>query len=199
MGRPRSISDDAIRTAAREVFVEHGPGAPVSLVAKRLGVTHAALFSRVGTKDELMLDSLCPGQPAAVEALSRPPPTSRVQARLRDILLDLMSFLSQVAPNLVMLRAAGHTADALPDTSRTPPPVALRRLLARWLEAATEAGTIARVDGPATAEALLGAIEARCFNAYLGGPAFAPGTDSAFVRKLVTALVPRVRGTRRGR
>lgn len=198
MGRPRSISDDAIRAAAREVFVAHGPGAPVSLVAKQLGVTHAALFSRLGTKDELMVASLGPGQPAAVEVLGRPPPTSRVQARLREVLLDLMSFLSHVAPNLVMLRAAGHVAGALPDTPRTPPPVALRHLLARWLEAAAEAGSIAALDGPVIAEALLGAIEARCFNAYLGGPEFAPGTDAAFVRKLVAGLVPS-RTTRRAR
>src|SRR3712207_4659504 len=54
MARPRTISDDDIRQAARAVFVEHGASAPVSLIAERLGVTHAALFGRAGTKDQLL-------------------------------------------------------------------------------------------------------------------------------------------------
>lgn len=51
MARPRSITDEEIHAVAREVFVEHGPVAPVSLIAERLGVSHAALFGRVGTKE----------------------------------------------------------------------------------------------------------------------------------------------------
>lgn len=39
------------------------------------------------------------------------------------------------------------------------------------------------------AEGLLGAMEARCFDAYLGGDAFAPGEDAAFVRDLVAGLL----------
>lgn len=60
MARPRSITDEEIKEAAREVFVVHGPGAPVSIIAKKLGVTHAALFGRAGSKEQLMMDALCP-------------------------------------------------------------------------------------------------------------------------------------------
>ena len=39
------------------------------------------------------------------------------------------------------------------------------------------------------AEALLGAMEARCFNGYLGGESFVPGDDAEFLVELVTALL----------
>jgi hypothetical protein len=42
--------------------------------------------------------------------------------------------------------------------------------------------TMPRVDPVASAEGLLRAIEARGFDAYLGGASHAPGHDDAFVR-----------------
>jgi AcrR family transcriptional regulator len=190
MARPRSITDDEIREAAREVFVEHGPGASVKLVAQRLGVSHAALFGRAGSKAQLMLDALRPGQPRALAWLAQRPPRVGVERRLVEILGDLMGFLERVVPNLVVLRAAGRSMDELPGgDSGPPPPVALRGALAGWLEEAARAGSLGPMRHAAVAEGLLGAMEARCFNAYLGGAAFAPGDDEAFLRELVDGLV----------
>lgn len=189
MPRPRSVTDDAIKQAARDVFVEHGPGASVSLVAERLGVSHAALFNRAGSKRQLMLDALCPDRPRAMGSFAEPPPATGADRRLGEILSELMAFFRRVVPNLVVLRAAGVAPDGLPDTDAPPPPVALRRALTTWLEAAVAEGALAPMPCSAVAEGLLGAMEARCFNAYLGGPAFAPGDDAAFVQALVGGLV----------
>lgn len=188
MPRPRSITDDAIRHAARDVFVEHGPGASVSLVAERLGVSHAALFNRAGSKRQLMLDALCPDRPRAMRSFAEPPPATGADHRLVEILSELMAFFRRVVPNLVVLKAAGAAPDGSPDPDG-PPPVALRRALTGWLEAAVTEGALAPMRCPAVAEGLLGAMEARCFNAYLGGPAFAPGDDATFLQALVDGLV----------
>ncbi len=189
MARPRSITDDEINKAARDVFVEHGPGAPVKLVAEKLGVSHAALFGRAGSKEQLMLDALSPGQPRAVEWLSEPPPRHGVEQRLVEILIDLMEFFQRIVPNLVVLKAAGRSMSDLPSGDGPPPPVALRNALASWLQAAVNADSLEPLHCAAVAEGLLGAMEARCFNAYLGGAAFAPGDDAAFVRDLVDGLL----------
>lgn len=191
MARPRSITDDEIKEAARDVFVEHGPSAPVKLVAKKLGVSHAALFGRAGSKEQLMLDALCPGQPRAVEWLAEPPPRLGVEQRLVEILIDLMEFFQRIVPNLVVLKAAGRSMNDLPSNAGPPPPVALRNALASWLGAAVGSGSLEPLQPASVAEGLLGAMEARCFNAYLGGAAFAPGEDAAFVRDLVHGLLQR--------
>ena len=190
MARPRSITDDEIKKAARDVFLEHGPSAPVKFVAEKLGVSHAALFGRAGSKEQLMLDALCPGQPRAAEWLREPPPRLETEERLVEILIDLMTFFQRIVPNLVVLKAAGTLMNDLP-SSNPPPPVALRNALAGWLERAVRDKSLEPLHCEAVAEGLLGAMEARCFNAYLGGAAFAPGEDAAFVRDLVNGLVRR--------
>lgn len=79
----------------------------------------------------------------------------------------------------------------LPSSGGPPPPVALRNVLASWPQTAVGAESLGPLHCVAAAEGLLGAMEARCFNAYLGGAAFAPGEDAAFVRDLVHGLVHR--------
>lgn len=190
MPRPRRISDAQIRDAARATFVAHGPSAPVARVAERLGVSHAALFHRVGSKERLLREALCPGVPRAVETLAREPDGDRpVRAQLIAVLDELLAFHRAIVPGLFVLRVSGaDMASSL--GGQEPPPVVLRRRLARWLARAGAAEGIPLAAPAMTAEALLGAIEARCFNAHFGGPTFAPGTDRRFVRCLVDALVP---------
>ncbi|GAB5545879.1 MAG: hypothetical protein SangKO_056390 [Sandaracinaceae bacterium] len=107
MGRPRTVSDEAIRGAAREVFIEAGPAASVGLVAARLGVTQAALFQRVGSKRALMRSALSPSwreARAIVRALEAAPPPRGVDTQAKEILSELGRFLAEVIPNLVVLR-----------------------------------------------------------------------------------------------
>jgi AcrR family transcriptional regulator len=188
MARPQTISDEEIRDAAREVFVSEGPGASVSRVAERLGVSHAALFNRAGSKAQLMIESLCPGRPAAIEQLQAELPDEDLQGWLIDVLSELMVFLKRVIPNLVVLKASGTPISEVP-MGDVPPPVLLRRLLADWLRRATASGRIEVGQPDASAEGLLGAMEARCFNAYLGNSAFAPGDDRDFLVDMVSACV----------
>lgn len=189
MPRPRRISDDQIAHAARETFLQHGPSAPVALVAEKLGVSHAALLQRVGSKEQLLLLTLPPGGPLLAAHLSEPAPSRGAARRLVELLLDLLAFLREMAPALVVLRSGGVPLErALGD--REPPTVQLRRLLAAWLHGT---GAIGRRRSVLLAEALLGTIEARCFNAHLGGERFVRGDERRLVRDLVAELVPELR------
>jgi len=191
MPRPQRITDEQIARAARATFLEHGPSVPVSAIARALGVSHAAILQRVGSKEQLMLRSLGP-EPAAVTAVAEalaegPSPDRPIEVQLSESLIVLLEFLRQLVPSLVVLRAAGHSFEG---GEREPPPVMLRRRLAAWLARARRQGA-SRVHAPAMmAEALLGALEARCFNAYVGGETYVSGVDDRrFVRTLVRALV----------
>jgi len=190
MARPKSITDEQIKEAAREVFVTHGPGASVKQIAAKLGVSHAALFGRMGTKEQLMLDALLPERAGAFAPLHAPPPTEGIEDALVDILIDLMAFFRRVVPNLVVLKAAGHDISARAPEQGPPPPVALRLALAGWLQEAQKDASLTESRALAIAEGLLGALEARCFNAYLGGSEYSPGDDAEFVKMIVAGLLP---------
>ncbi|MEX1366161.1 MAG: TetR/AcrR family transcriptional regulator [Nannocystaceae bacterium] len=187
MVRPQQITDAQITDAARAVFLEHGPGASVRLVARRLGVSHAAVLQRAGSKTALLRRALRPGAPEVAEALARgPDPDRPIDEQLIEHLLSAHDFLQQLVPSLVVLRAAGHDFE---HEERVAPPIHLRRLLAAWLTKARRAGAPRMGRPVALAEALLGALEARCFNGYIGGSSFVSGSPQRFVRSLVAALV----------
>lgn len=191
MARPRTVDDEALLAAAREVFLEEGPQAPVAHVAARLGVTHAAVFERVGSKEQLLLQALAPERPRALAAFAEAPPREGAHERLVALLVELMHFFRRVVPSLLVLKAAGHAPFERARRGESPPPVALRAALTHWLERGGEARAFRHLDCAAVAEGLLGAMEARVFNAHVGGRAFAPGTDRAFVERLVAGLVGR--------
>lgn len=203
MPRPRQVSDEQIDAAARSVFLEHGHSAPVSVVAAKLGVSHAALLQRAGSKDNLLLRALsprtskspalspgesprrAPGLHEIVLRLREGPPDVGRTRRLAALLLELHTFLGEMLPGLIVLRARGLPTGPPPGSEA--PTVLLRRVLAEWL-GRTEVVTKKRA--PAIAEALLGAIEARCFNAHVGGDAFVTGDHARFVEALVKGVVP---------
>ena len=195
MGRLRQISDSDILLAARQTFLEHGPSAAVAQVAERLGVSAAALFQRSGSKAQLMLAALAPGPPPTSEAWARAPERERsVSAQLRDQLLALMIFFQAVVPSLIVLRSAGlfpppRRRGGKRSREVSPAPVALRAQLSAWLSSAVIEGRIRVRDPSACAEALIGAMEARCFNAHIGGPDYVQGDDRGFIANLVAGLV----------
>ncbi|MBL9038977.1 MAG: TetR/AcrR family transcriptional regulator [Archangium sp.] len=184
MARPRQISDEQIDAAARETFIAHGVGAPVSLVAAKLGVSHAALLQRAGSKEKLQRRALSGGVPALAAQLQATPPEHGRAQRLSSVLLDLLLFHERMLPGLMALRAGGIT-DRLPKGHEAPT-LRLRRALASWL---SRAG-LPRRRCAVLADALLGAIEARCFNSYLGGPSFIEHPHRRFINQLVRGLVP---------
>jgi AcrR family transcriptional regulator len=184
------MSDEQLEAAAREVFLELGPAAPVADVAKRLGVTQAALFHRLGSKEALMLKALCPGAPHALAAFAQVPRRDvPVREQLAPTLQGLLDFLRQAIPGLVILRGAGIALEkALPPGP--PPPVAMRAALGSFLTVAAEKALTSVTDARATADAVLGALEARVLNEFLGGRSFVEESDDEFLHRLLEATVP---------
>lgn len=189
MSRPQRVTDDQIRTAARHAFLDGGSAATLATISSQLGITQAALLHRTGTKEALLVDALCPGRPPSLDALQAGPDLTRaLLPQLLDLLRPFGPFLQEVAPSLLVLRQAGIPWERVMPPGE-PPPVLLRRLLARYLERARS--LLARpIDAAAISEALFGALEARAFNRFLGGDSFAPGHDDDTLRALLAALFP---------
>ncbi|NNC05401.1 TetR/AcrR family transcriptional regulator [Corallococcus exiguus] len=189
MSRPPRVTDLQIDEAARAVFLAQGPSAPLQDIAKRLGISQPALLHRVGTKEALMSRALRPVPPTAL-ALLEPGPRDNtpIEDQLLEALLHHRDFLRQLVPWLFVLHySALGGARAL--HLDTPPPVALREGLTTWLTRAKRSGRVALTEPRAAAEALCGALEARCFNAHVGGSTYAPGDDKAVLRQLIRVLL----------
>jgi AcrR family transcriptional regulator len=176
MARPQRVSEAEIFEAARATFVTRGAQAPLSEVARKLGVSAAALLHRTGSKEALLTRALdAPmGDVMSVFDLEASP------SSLERLLLTLGAFLARQLPNIMVLHGAGHFVKP----RGQPPTVLLRRALTKWL-----APLRLRVNDEVAAEALLGALEARVFNRHLGNAQFSPGADRAFVKKLVDGFV----------
>jgi len=60
MGRTKTISDEALLRAAREVFVRDGASGSTTEIAALAGVSEATLFKRFSTKGALFVAALAP-------------------------------------------------------------------------------------------------------------------------------------------
>lgn len=189
MSRPPRVTDLQIDEAARAVFLAQGPSAPLQDIAKRLGISQAALLHRVGTKEALMSRALRPVPPTALALLAPgPKDTESIEDQLLEALLHHRDFLRQLVPWLFVLHYSA-LGGARAMHLETPPPVALREGLTKWLTRAKRAGRVDLAEPKAAAEALCGALEARCFNAHVGGATYAPGKDEAVLRQLIRVLL----------
>jgi AcrR family transcriptional regulator len=199
MSRPPRVHDLEIDEAARAVFLARGPSAPLQDIAKRLGISQPALLHRVGTKEALMRRALRPMPPSALELLAPGPRDGvSVEDQLLAALLHHRDFLRQLVPWLFVLHYS-ELGGARAMRLDVAPPVALREGLTAWLAKAKRQGRAELASPKSVAEALCGALEARCFNAHVGGATYAPGEDKAVLRQLIRALVtePPVRKTKR--
>ena len=60
MGRRKKIEDRELLAAAREVFTERGLVGSSKEIARKAGVSEAALFQRYGTRDKLFFAAMMP-------------------------------------------------------------------------------------------------------------------------------------------
>lgn len=162
--RPRSFTDDELFDTARRVFLEHGPGASTDLIAQELGVSQAALFKRIGTKQELMIRSLMPRDLPWIEELERGPDARPVPEQLRELADKIEAFLVQQMPCIAVLRAAGiRPTDITPREGECWPGLRSHQAMVGWFAALAEQGRIVAPSPAAVATA---------FNASLQTPQF---------------------------
>ena len=190
MARPRQVSDAQIIEAARACFLEHGASVSTTVIAKRLGVSQAALFKRFGTTEELLVAALRPdpsmldGLITKLEAGPEPRP---VPEQLQEVALTIRDSFAVILPRMAVLKSAGLGPPSCADKTRPIPPQRVHQALRGWLDRAGQRG-IASVPSPsAAAFALLGAIHMQCFMVYMLGDDRGLASDAA-LEALVASL-----------
>jgi AcrR family transcriptional regulator len=171
--------------AAREVFLDRGPKAPVAMVAKKLGVSTATLFQRTGSKQQLMLMALQPEVTAITELDRGILPDIPVRDQLARILGELNEYLGMLIGGSLTLRAAQIEAE-LPE----PTPSTCRALLADWLTAANTAGLLGVADASTTADVLIGTLESRHIHAYMQQVALSAKQHRDYIRAMLDVVFP---------
>jgi len=185
MGRRRQVSDEQISLAAREVFLEAGPKAPVAMVAKKLGVSTATLFQRTGSKQQLMLMALQP-ETTAIRELDRGVLADvPIRDQLSRILVEINEYLGTIISGSITLRAA-HVECELPE----PTPYKVRALLAQWLADAQAAKLLEVEDAHTTADVLIGTLEARHIHAYMQQDQLSSKQHRDFIRAMLGVVFP---------
>ena len=163
MARPRQVSDQEIIEAARDCFVNHGPGVSTALIAERIGLSQAALFKRFGTKQELMITALIPPEiPPWIEAVAQGPDGRPVPEQLLEHGLRIAGFFQEMVPRLSTLKASGCHIPSILSRFEIPPPVRGLVALTQWFEAARSQDLV-DCQPRSTAVMFLGALGGRGF------------------------------------
>lgn len=137
MARPRSISDEQILDAAREVFLERGLSATTAEIAARAGVSEGSIFRRFATKDRLFFASMgMPQSPAWMTLLEEIREAQDIHEALLELATALVAFFIELVPRMALMMSASQGRGQLPIWDRDDPPVmglrALTELFDHW-------------------------------------------------------------------
>ncbi len=186
--RPRQFSDAELYVTARRCLLEHGADVSTTVIAEQLGVSPAALFKRVGSKDELLLRALAAPAPDWFDDLAAGPDARPVREQLLDLARRVDAYLAEAGPAFAVMRAAGPKLLERMVCPHEAAPVQGHRLMTAWFRALHEQGR-ARIDDPANAALVFGgALEARHMMRHAVGLDYPDGGPN-YVEALVDLIV----------
>lgn len=189
MVRPRKHDDEEILEVARAVFLEHGPGASLQLVADLLGLSQPALFKRFGTKEAFLIRALAPSERLPwVERLFAGPDDRPLPEQLRALAEGAMAFFSVAVPCMMTLRASGLDLHRLIPVDHPTSPLRVRAALVGFLAAAQDRGLMRPLDPERLATLFIGALQARALEAHMLGLPTGPDEDAAHAAAVVDLI-----------
>jgi AcrR family transcriptional regulator len=160
MARPAHITDEQILIAARELFLEKGIQATTAEVARRAGVAEGSIFKRFKTKHELFIAAMHADEPDWLAFVEKRVGKGDPKQNLVDIGLEILQFLRQLMP-LIMMGWANPGPHGIPPVLEgpNPPPLMAIKRLASFFEAEMRAHRMRRHDPEVVARAFLGSIQ----------------------------------------
>jgi len=166
MGRPRQVSDEQILESARRCFLSRGVHLPVQAIADEIGVSHAAIFSRFGTKEALLIAALGPPKELPfADALAAGPDARPLPPQLGEIGRQLVAYFEHLGAGWALLQAAGIGLDKVFQGRARPTPLDAYDQLHAWLLRARRRGLLGPCDVDVLTWTFLGALHHRVFRA----------------------------------
>jgi len=193
MGRYKTISDDEILCAAREVFREQGHTATTREIGQAAGISEAVLYQRFGSKDDLFFAAMAPRKPDIEQLLGPKDPPDDAHAYLHAVVVRIGSYFVEVLP--LILHVMTHPSFDLAMLSRAKSAnsnVCLRESLAERLAALVQRRRIVTSSPDITARLLVSIA-----HDWALGMVLSPGTCSQGdheLKKMVDVVWEGLRG-----
>jgi len=177
MGRPRDVTDEEIVTTARRCFLAQGVHIAVKVIAEELGVSHATIFNRFGTKEALLIAALAPpSTPPFLAALKEGPDERELPVQLRALGRELVAYFEHIGAGWAALQAAGVGLEKLLARGARPTPLQAHDALGGWFRRARQRGLLGPRDPKVVAWTFLGALHYRVFQASIPNGGVGPCT-----------------------
>lgn len=188
MGRSRTITDEQILEAAREVFLAEGFGASTVEIARRAGISEGSIFKRFATKEKLFFAAM--GEPE-IPAWMRTSKTLAGQGDLKENLvmlsLQIIEFLRQVVPRVVMMQSKGRFPANLEELG-DPPLIRDLNALTLFFEAECSLGRIRDCNPEILARVLLGALSNQVLMERMRNGSSSEAATTTYIKELVDLL-----------
>jgi AcrR family transcriptional regulator len=193
MGRPITIAEETILSAARELFLKRGLRATVVDIAARAGVSPGIIFKRYETK-EALFSAAMEVRVDAEQALPIDLDARVGEGRVQDTLIEFGTLLIDkffsIVPLEMMFWSNTQDAPASREVQRSPERAAGgMRMVADYLAAEAKLGRVRCDDCEVVAELFIGALWHYAFiHVTLGNVRRRPVSRQGFVRSAVASL-----------
>ncbi len=156
MARPRSIDDETILAAAREVLLRDGMNAPTSAIARAAGVSEGTLFKRFGTKHGLLHRALALPDPTWLEHLGERVGQGELKDQLEWLYLRFIAYFREKLPPMMHLMMHGaFTPEQMFDADPAHSPAATVKRVTNYLDAERRLGRMRHCDPELLARTLV--------------------------------------------
>lgn len=152
MGRPPLITNEALLSAAREIFTRDGLGASIKDIAATLDISETAIFKRYPTKAELIVAAMVPPVPDLATILSPLDDTDDLRGALSQIMRSLLDHMRETLPVVLPLISQPDIGlERIMQQSSEPAVASITEALARRFEALRNEDHLGPIDGRAAA------------------------------------------------
>jgi AcrR family transcriptional regulator len=195
MGRYKTISDDDILCAARQVFREQGHTATTREIGQAAGISEAVLYQRFGSKDDLFFAAMAPTKPDIELLLGPKDPPDDAHAYLHAVVVRIGGYFVEVLP--LILHVMTHPSFDLAMLSRSKSAssdVCLRESLAQRLASLVSRRRMTTLAPDVTARLLISLAHDWALGMVLSPGALAQGDRE--LKKMVDVVWEGLRGRR---
>lgn len=188
VARKKSVSDEAVLRAAREVFLTDGFGAATTEIATRAGVSEALLFKRFRTKEELFASAMGLSEvPRWVEEIDARVGKGDPKQSLRELALMIIESLRRTLPRTMMMWSSRVKPPSRRE-QRDSPRVRDVKALSRYMEQEMLLGRIRKSNPEVAARALFGSLLNYAFSETMGAHVGKRIEPEQYVQSLIELL-----------
>lgn len=193
MARPKSIDDEEILEAAREVFLEDGIQATTAEIARRAGISEGTIYRRFSTKHDLFVAAMdIPYPPKWIATISSIDASDPLDRALYQVSLEIIEFFEDMIPkiNMVMCNIG---EEKLFESEAAAPPVQGMKPVINFFDRERSRGRVRNCDPEIAARMYLGALHHFAFSQVSGINDILPMPRETYVRGVVDNLLTGIR------